>query len=188
MDNFMDKLVEKINMQNSRTRRDRSEDEIYKNTGIRIEEFRNSTHEDIENLRKEAATHEDIGEAKALVNDNTEKILERIDGIKGKDPEEIKNIVSDVIHKEDVKLYRNVQAVVQDESGKTLEGIKELKELLPGEDMEKLKSRLDDIESIEGVVAGRTSGLKGLLTGVLILLLLNLAGIAFIIAHFFGLV
>lgn len=188
MDNFMDRLVEKINMQNSRTRRDRSEDEIYKNTGIRIEEFKNSTHEDIENLRKEVATRDDIGEAKALVNDSTEKILEKIDGIGGKDPEEIKSIVSDVIHKEDVKLYRNVQAAMQDECGKTLEGIKEIKELLPSEDIEKLKGRLDDIESIEGVVAGRTSGLKGLLTTVLILLVLNLMGIAFIIAHFFGLV
>ncbi len=188
MDNFMDKLVEKINMQNSRTRRDRSEDEIYKNTGIRIEEFKNSTHEDIETLRKEVATHGDIEETKALVNENTEKLLDRIGEIGGNDSEEIKSVVSDVIHKEDVKLYRNVQAVVQDETGKTLEGIKELKELLPGEDIEKLKSRIDDIESIEGVIAGRTSGLKGLMTGILILLVLNLFGIAFIIAHFFGLV
>ncbi|MBR5377211.1 MAG: hypothetical protein IK139_08020 [Lachnospiraceae bacterium] len=188
MDNFMDRLVEKINMQNSRTRRDRSEDEIYRNTGIRIEEFRNSTHEDIEALRKEVATHEDTEGTKALINENTEKLLARIEEAGGNDPEKIKSLVSDVIHKEDVKLYRNVQAAVQDESTKTLEGIKELKELLDNDDLEKLKSRIDDIESIEGVIAGRTSGLKGMMTGVLVLLILNLLGVAFIIAHFFGLV
>ncbi|MBO4375036.1 MAG: hypothetical protein J5829_08000 [Lachnospiraceae bacterium] len=188
MDNFMDRLVEKINMQNSRTRRDRNEEEIYRNTGIRIEEFRNSTHEDIENLRKEAASHEDIEETKALLKESTQKLADSIEKIGENDPEKIKSLVSDVIHKEDVKLYRNVQAVVLDESGKTLEGIKELKELLDREDMEKLKSRLDDIESIEGVVAGRTSGVKGILTAILILLIMNLAGLAFVIAHFFGLV
>ncbi|MCR5650823.1 MAG: hypothetical protein K6F86_06545 [Lachnospiraceae bacterium] len=188
MDNFMDRLVEKINMQNSRTRRDRSEDEIYKNTGIRIEEFRNSTHEDIENLRKEAASHKDIEETKTLLNEGFEKIITRIDETGGDDKEDIKTLVSDVIHKEDVKLYRNVQAVIQDENGKTLAGIEELKELLDSDETEKIKSRLDDIESVEGVVAGRTSGLKGLLTGVLILLILNLLGVGFIIAHFFGLI
>ena len=188
MDNFMDRLVEKINMQNSRTRRDRSEEEIYRSTGIRIEEFRNSTHEDIENLRKEAASHEDIEETKALLKESTEKLTESISKLGENDPEKIKTLVSDVIHKEDVKLYRNVQAVVVDESGKAQESIREIKELLEREDPEALKSRIDDIESIEGVIAGRTSGIKGILAAVLVLLVLNLLGLAFIIARLYGLV
>lgn len=188
MDNFMDRLVEKINMQNGRTRRDRSEEDIYRSTGIRIEEFRNSTHEDIEKLRKETASHEDIEETKSLLKESTEKLAESISRLSENDPEKMKTLVGDIIHKEDVKLYRNVQAVVTDESGKAQEGIRELKELLEREDPEAVKNRLDDIESIEGVVAGRTSGIKGLLAAVLVLLGLNLLGLAFVIAHMYGVI
>ncbi len=189
MDNFMDKLVEKINMQNSRTRRDQSdEEEIYKNTRTQIEEFKNSTHEDIENLRKEIGESKGTEETKALLNESTDKLLSEIRERKGPDLDEMKSSVSDIVHKEDVKLYRNVQAVVQDENNKTLEKLESLEKLDKLDEFEKVNGRLEDIESVEGVLAGRTSGLKGLLVGAVILLALNLAGVAVIIARLYGLI
>ncbi len=189
MDNFMDKLVEKINMQNSRAHRDHAEEEeIYKNTRTQIEEFKNSTHEDIENLRKEILGSKDSEETRTLLNESTDKLINEIRDRKGPDLEEMKASVSDIVHKEDVKLYRNVQAVVQDENNKTLEKLAGLEKLDNSDEFEKLGSRLEDIESVEGVVAGRTSGLKGLLTGAVILLVLNLAGIAVVIARLFGII
>ena len=97
--------------------------------------------------------------------------------------EEMSNAFSDIVHKEDVKLYRNVQAVVSDENKKTIE---ELQKLDKSEEFKKVDERLEDIESVEGVVAGRTSGLKSLLIAAIVLLSLNLCGVIALLAKLFG--
>ncbi|MBO6111815.1 MAG: hypothetical protein J6P45_02040 [Lachnospiraceae bacterium] len=185
MDNFMDRLVEKINMQNSRAGRDREEnEEIYRNTKTEIESFKNTTHEDLESIRSDI---KELSGTRDLINDSTEKLISEIREQKQSALDDVKNSVSDIIHKEDVKLYRNVQAVVSDENKKMTEKLDALdKSMDRTAEFEKVNSRLEDIESVEGVVAGRTSGLKNLLIAVIILLALNLSGIGVIIAHLFG--
>ena len=187
MDNFMDKLVEKINMQNSRASRNSSGDEeLYKNTRTEIENFKNTTHEDLENLKKEIQSQkEDARETAGLINDGTDKVLNEIRQQKIPTAEEMSSAFSDIVHKEDVKLYRNVQAVVADENKKTIE---ELQKLDRSEEFKKVGERLEDIESVEGVVAGRTSGLKSLIVAAIVLLSLNLCGIIAVLAKLFGII
>ncbi len=185
MDNFMDKLVEKINMQNRHADKDRSDsEEIYKNTRTEIENFRNTTHEDLESLRNELVSQkESAKEAQVLLNDNTDKLISEIRQQKIPTMDEMSSSFSDIVHKEDVKLYRNVQAVVSDENKKTIE---ELQKLDKSEEFKKVGERLEDIESVEGVVAGRTSGLKSLLVAAIVLLSFDLVGVIIIIARLFG--
>ena len=193
MDNFMDKLVEKINMQNSRAKGDRAvEEESY--TRTEIEQFKNSTHDELESLKKELidqleSRKEDAEATKSLLNDNTDRLIREIGEKKSPSLEEVKDSVSDIIHKEDVKLYRNVQAVVSDENKKTIEKLEAIdKSIDKSEEFNGINKRLEDIESVEGAVAGRTSGLKGLVTAAIILLALNLAGVGIIIARLFGMI
>ncbi len=185
MDNFMDKLVEKINMQNGRTGKDRRDgEEIYDNARTEIEHFRNTTHEELESLKSELLSQKETAEeAQSLMNDNTDRLLNEIRQQKMPTMDEMSSSFSDIVHKEDVKLYRNVQAVVSDENKKTLE---ELQKLDRSEDLKKVGERLEDIESVEGVVAGRTSGLKSLIIAAIVLLSLNLVGVIVVIARLFG--
>ena len=83
------------------------------------------------------------------------------EGVLSKTASGIQDNVSDSVHKESVKCYRNVQAVVEDNS----------------------KRITDRIEPVEAAVNKRTGGIKGLLICILIFLIMNFAGTALLIAH-----
>ena len=77
----------------------------------------------------------------------------------------IKEAVDDSVHREDVKCYRNVQAVVEDNS-------KKISEL---------------VVNTDDTVVKRTAGIKPLLVWILIFLLVNMGATGLLIAHiFFG--
>ncbi len=90
---------------------------------------------------------------------------------------EITEVIGDTIHKEDVKLYRNIQAVIQEETGRTMERLQIL-DLLQG--MERLQ-KLDQLDTVSSVVSRKTAGLKGMLIAALALLGLNFIGIVTLI-------
>ncbi|MCR5486433.1 MAG: hypothetical protein K6F35_02760 [Lachnospiraceae bacterium] len=100
--------------------------------------------------------------------------LQAVEEIATSAKEEMGAMVSDVIHKEDVKLYRNVQAVIQDESTKTMERLKIL-DLLQG------LQKLDQMDGSADAVKKRMAGIKGILIANLVLLGLNFCGIILLI-------
>ncbi len=102
---------------------------------------------------------------------------------------------ADAIHKEDVKLYKNVQAIVEENAGnlnkaitassaKTAEDVKAgLASLTQLEKINELEAAL--AETKEELV-NKTSGLKAKLTVVMLLSIVNFIGVAVLVAIAFG--
>ena len=102
---------------------------------------------------------------------------------------------ADAIHKEDVKLYKNVQAIVEENANRitkavTVGGSKTAEEV--AQTLGSL-SQLDKINSLEASLAetkeellNRTSGLKAKVTVTMILSIVNFIGVAVLVAIAFG--
>lgn len=102
---------------------------------------------------------------------------------------------ADAIHKEDVKLYKNVQAIVEENASRitkavTTSGAKTAEEV--SQTLGSL-SQLDKINALETSLAetkeellNRTSGLKAKVTVAMILSIVNFIGVAVLVAIAFG--
>lgn len=157
MDNFMDKLVEKINAQGAS--RNQSAAGIQDNPRGLKQEKGIVTEE---KLRAESAKL--IEAVAAQINDGNAKQVELLTEYKqqseeavGKTLEAAKDSLADHVHKESVKCYRNTQAVIE----------------------EKTTAVSENVQS-------GLQGIRGLLIAAIVLLVLNLGVAGVMLAHMFG--
>ncbi len=158
MDNFMDKLVEKINAQGAaRNQGPSGINDIPR--GFRQE--KNGVTE--EKLREESAKL--IEAVASQMNDANAKQVELITEYKQQTEETLsaktesaKESLADHMHKESVKCYRNTQAVIEEKATELSTGVK-----------------------------NSVGSLKGLLIAILILLIVNLGAVGTMLAHMFKL-
>ncbi len=114
----------------------------------------------------------------AVVSEEEKLTRQIIEEINASGREELAGTIGDNVHKEDVKLYRNIQAVVQDESAKTMERLKVLDQLQAINRLEKL----NELDIMRASLDKKISGVKTMMLWVLIILVLNLGGIGVMIA------
>lgn len=183
MDNFMDKLVERINAQGSsraqsmaaeakmgsRESKEQAEalaafeQKLAKSFAEDVTGAVNESNAKFVEMLSQYKRENDEGrlsateEMMAAQASAREAMLEKYDELSKKIIDEL----SDVMHKESVKCYRNTQAVVEDTQTKTVEGV-----------AEKVGGKSD-------------KGIKGLLIAAIVLLGLNLAGITTILLWIF---
>ncbi|MCR5773499.1 MAG: hypothetical protein K6G42_00305 [Lachnospiraceae bacterium] len=102
---------------------------------------------------------------------------------------------ADAIHKEDVKLYKNVQAIVEENASRVTKAVTTGSQKTAEEVAQTLGSlsQLDKINSLEASLAetkeellNRTSGLKAKVTVAMILGVVNFIGVAVLVAIAFG--
>lgn len=102
---------------------------------------------------------------------------------------------ADAIHKEDVKLYKNVQAIVEENASRITKAVTAGGSRTAEEVAQTLSSlsQLDKINSLEASLAetkeellNRTSGLKAKVTVAMILSIVNFIGVAVLVAIAFG--
>ena len=84
-----------------------------------------------------------------------------IEDIAAKTSADLKTAVEDTVHKEDVKCYRNIQAVIEADT----------------------KTQTDHLQTAEKNLKGSIGSVKGLLIFILILLIMNLGASGLLIAH-----
>ncbi len=117
-------------------------------------------------------------EAVAAPEQDTDALIKQTaEEISSSTKADITEVIGDTIHKEDVKLYRNIQAVIQEESGRTMERLQIL-DLLQG--MDRLQ-KLDQLDMVSNVVTRKTAGLKGMVIAALALSGVNFIGIVTLI-------
>ena len=102
---------------------------------------------------------------------------------------------ADAIHKEDVKLYKNVQAIVEENASRVAKAVNASSAKTAEEVSATLGSlsQLEKINELEAALAetkeevlNRTSGLKAKLTVAMILGIVNFIGVAVLVAIAFG--
>ncbi|MBR5247364.1 MAG: hypothetical protein IKV27_00195 [Lachnospiraceae bacterium] len=159
MDTFMDKLAEKLN----------AEEIIQANRSADIDQkIQKKQQEELAVLQVEFDKIQNEFEA---IRENIGKLQKIVETQHAG--------TNDHVHKENVKVYRNVQAVVVDEAAKQAEGIR-----LLSETVESMKA-----ESAAAVAVKKTPGiLKGIL-GISIVTMLMTAGlVAYQVLLYFGIV
>ena len=158
MDNFMDKLVEKINAQGQ----------------IRPQNLVNNSNND--ELIKEFATK---------VQQNNEKVVELAS--------QYKESIEESIHKENVRCYRNTQAMVEENIGK-----------LPNQITDEIKANLDQLsekissdikesiiaseESLTSKTDAKIKGLKSMVAAALTFAILDFAALVVILLWIFRII
>ena len=102
---------------------------------------------------------------------------------------------ADAIHKEDVKLYKNVQAIVEENAGNITKAINAGSTKTAEEVAASLSSlsQLEKINELEAALAetkeellNRTSGLKSKVTVAMLFSIINFVGVAVLVAIAFG--
>ncbi len=102
---------------------------------------------------------------------------------------------SEAIHKEDVKLYKNIQAVIDENTSKitgaVTEGSKKTTDsiassLAPLSQLERINELEASLAETKEEILNRTSGLKSKITVTLLLTVVNFIGIAVLVAIAFG--
>lgn len=118
MDNFMDKLANKFNAQDMIKSNLAAEEKELKRVKMQIEEY----DQRLQEMRKiNLKTVEILDKAQQLLDENQEKTNEsevesKQSEVVTKQLEAVTKQLDDSIHSECVKVYRNVQAVVVDET------------------------------------------------------------------------
>ena len=117
-----------------------------------------------------------------------------IEELIGRSAEDIKAKSAEDIHKENVKLYKNVQAIVEENASRVADTLSSSKK--SGDDLAASLAPLSQLEKINELEAAlaetkeelvnRTSGLKAKITVNLILAIINFAGVAVLVAIAFG--
>ncbi len=158
MDAFMDKLAQKLN----------AEEIIQANRSADIDE----------KLQKKQQ------EELAVLQSEFDKLQQQLAAMQG-DMSKLQNSMeallagtNDYVHKENVKVYRNVQAVVVDEAAKNAESISVLAGLV-----ESMK------EEAAAAAVKKTPGiLKGILTLTILTMILAAGSVAFQVLRFLGVI
>ncbi len=114
-----------------------------------------------ERLAENAVSSAEQSEAvRALINEQNAKLSETVGSLDGQF-ERIKNEICEKIHTEDVNCYRNMQALIEDSHQK----------------LDLVRSEMDGLSS-----------LKAMLKAVIVLVVLNCAGLAAVAAYLVGLI
>lgn len=165
MDNFMDKLVEKINAQGAM----RMQNMINLQEGAQGKGTRDAAHE--EKLEEKIKQQHDLlvqdvaKSASAAVSEANARTTELFTEYKNQNEEslvKLKEDLADHVHKEGVKCYRNTQAVIEEKAGVQEAALK---------------------EGFQGF-----AGLRRLLMAAVVLLGLNFVAAVVILLRLFGLI
>lgn len=161
MDNFMDKLVEKMNAQGAM----RMQNMMNLQEGVQNNNNQNSEIEEKLKEQHEAIVKEVAESTSTAVSETNARNAELFTEYKKQSGEELnkaKDELADHVHKESVKCYRNTQAVIEEKIGSQESALKE---------------SLDSINR-----------LKGLLVASLVLGGVNLAALVVVLLHLFRLI
>ncbi len=156
MDAFMDKLAQKLN----------AEEIIQANRSADIDE----------------KLHKKQQEELAVLQVEFDKLQKQILAMQGdlgrlqKSMEALAAGTNDHVHKENVKVYRNVQAVVVDEAAKNAEAISAL-----AQSVEAMKEEASAVKKTPGIF-------KGILTVGILTMILTAGSAAFLILTFLGVI
>lgn len=167
MDNFVDKLVDKINVQGqirhqSITGTSSRDADVVKELTSRIDEMENKSIANISNRVSDK------------VMENNQKVVEMVS--------QYKESIEDSIHKENVRCYRNTQAMVEENIGK-----------LPDQISDTINEKLVEMqESISNktnsTVNSSISKLKGLVIMSMAASFLSLVGVIVILLWIFRII
>lgn len=167
MDNFMDKLAQKFNAQELIKANSAAEAAENK----RLQEQLASYQECLKEMRRLNLTNVEMSdklnqmldalnlkmeESLAPQQENDASVQERTEAL-----EALKEQITDYVHKENVKVYRNVQAVVVEELAKQAESYRE--------EIQTMKDRLASLRKIN--IAALTAGILGSVSGIAVLTL-----------------
>lgn len=126
MDNFMDKLVEKINAQGAM----RMQNMINLHEGVQGKGGQNKEKEIEERLKEQQETivrevAESTASAVSETNARNAELFTEYKKQSGEELNKAKDELADHVHKESVKCYRNTQAVIEEKAGSQESAIKE---------------------------------------------------------------
>lgn len=160
MDNFMDKLVEKINSQGQ----------------IRPQNLVNNTDSNNEELFKELSNK---------VQQNNEKVVELAS--------QYKESLEDSIHKENVRCYRNTQAMVEENINKLPALINDDVKVSLNQISEQISSNVKESiiaseESINNSVSNKIKGLKSMVAAALTFAVLDFVALVVIMLWIFRII
>ena len=153
MDNFMDKLVEKMNLQSQVRPQPTAEANVHKDAQIkdlsnRIEKLESNNGSDISD------------KVSSKINESNARVVELASQYKAS--------IEEAIHKENVRCYRNTQAMVEENFAKLPDQIKEEIKVHTSECIAEMNNKYDSLKSllIASIITSSVS-----IVGVIVILL-----------------